>query len=46
MTKSEFAALCEEYTIPPSLALENPAIVEALRERDDVEVERVLREEY
>lgn len=46
MSKFEFLALCEQYTIEPSLALENPLIVEALRERDDDEVERVLREEY
>lgn len=46
MTQSNFIALCNEYYIEPSIALENDAIVEALQNRDDAEVERILLEEF
>ena len=46
MTQSNFIALCNEYYIDPSLALENDDLVEALQNRDDVEVQRILLEEF
>jgi hypothetical protein len=46
MTRLEFLALCGEYNVDPAVALENEAVVEALRQRDAAEVERVLREEF
>jgi hypothetical protein len=46
MTQNQFAALCAHYGIAPSLALENPAIVQALRARDSVAVERILANEF
>ena len=46
MTQSNFIALCNEYYIDPSLALENEDLVEALQNRDDAEVQRILLEEF
>jgi len=46
MTQSNFIALCSEYYIDPSLALENDGLVEALQNRDDAEVQRILLEEF
>ena len=46
MTQSKFIVLCNEYYIDPSLALENDDLVEALQNRDDVEVQRILLEEF
>lgn len=46
MTQNEFLSLCMRYTVPPELALENEALIEALAARDDAEVERILREEF
>ena len=46
MTQNQFATLCEQYGVAPSIALENPSIVAALRARDSAEVERVLANEF
>ena len=46
MTQSNFIALCNEYYINPSLALENDNLVDALQNKDDVEVQRILLEEF
>lgn len=46
MTQDQFAMLCEEYLIDPAVALENESIVEALEAGDDVEVRRLLQEEF
>jgi hypothetical protein len=46
MTQNQFAALCEELTIDPAIALENENVVEALKEKDDEAVERILKEEF
>lgn len=46
MTQNRFVELCGQYNIAPEIALENPDIVLALHERDDAEVERILREEF
>jgi hypothetical protein len=42
MTANQFNALCAERTIDPSLALENPAIIEALKAKDDETVVDIL----
>lgn len=46
MTQTRFYALCAEYYLDPSLALENDDLVKALQNRDDAEVERILLEEF
>jgi hypothetical protein len=46
MTLSQFTALCAERTIDPSLALENPAIIEALKAKDDETVVDILDTAY
>jgi len=46
MTQNQFAALCAQYGIAPSLALENPDIVAALRARDSAAVERILADDF
>jgi hypothetical protein len=46
MTQFNFIALCNEYYINPSLALENDNLVDALQNKDDVEVQRILLEEF
>jgi hypothetical protein len=46
MTQNQFAALCAQYGVAPSIALENPNIVAALRARDSVAVEHVLANEF
>jgi len=46
MTQIKFYSLCAQYYLDPSLALENDDLVEALQNRDDAEVERILLEEF
>jgi hypothetical protein len=46
MSLSKFIALCHERTIDPSLALENPAIIEALKAKDDETVVDILDTAY
>ena len=46
MSKFRFFELCGKYLISPNIALENENLVQALRDKDDTEVERVLREEF
>ena len=46
MTQNQFAALCGKYAIDPGIALENEHLVKALRDKNDAEVERILREEF
>lgn len=46
MTSDRFAELCEKYSVHPAVALENVQIQQALANRDDAEVERILREEF
>ena len=46
MSQNRFVELCCENCVLPEIALENEKIVEALRERDDKEVERLIREEF
>ena len=46
MTQADFIAICEYYGIDPALALENADLVKALKARDAIEVERILRDEF
>lgn len=46
MTANEFSALCSEYGIPPSVALENDDIVEALKNGDADAVADILANEF
>lgn len=46
MTQFDFAILCGKYLIPIGIALENPDLRAALADRNDAEVERILREEF
>jgi hypothetical protein len=46
MTQTRFNTLCQEYYIDPMIALENDNVVEALRNKDDSEVERILSDEF
>lgn len=46
MTQSEFLMHCVSHSIYPGIALENTDLVEALENRDDVEVIRILEEEF
>jgi hypothetical protein len=46
MTKLEFLALCGEHNIEPAIALENDAIIEALKAKNDEQVIQILTEEF
>jgi len=46
MTSNEFNAQCQSRFIDPALALENEAVKNALYERNDPEVLRLLDEEF
>ena len=46
MTKTEFTIACNEYLIDPFVALENEELAQALRDKDDSEVLRILTEEF
>jgi DNA-binding GntR family transcriptional regulator len=46
MTQNQFLALCNEHHIDPSVALEHPAIVEALKDRDDEAVIAALTNDF
>ena len=46
MTQNEFLTLCASYNLPPSLALENENLVQALRERNDEQVKQILNNEF
>jgi hypothetical protein len=46
MTHAQFIILCEKYLVEPSIALESEEIREALADRNDEEVERILKEEF
>lgn len=46
MTKHEFVTACLMHNIHPSIVDENEALQDALRNRDDAEVLRILEEEY
>tara|TARA_R100001530_G_scaffold17508_1_gene15163 strand:+ start:385 stop:525 length:141 start_codon:yes stop_codon:yes gene_type:complete len=46
MTSTQFQILCGKYLIDVGIALENENILNALRNKDDEEVERILTEEF
>ena len=46
MSRNKFNRLCVELTIDPEIALENENVRKALEDRDDQEVERILKEEF
>lgn len=46
MTQTQFAHECAKRTIDPQLALENDELCDALRERDDESVIRILNEQF
>ena len=46
MTASQFNAECLNRAIAPSTALENEAIIEALKSRDDAKVVALLDSEF
>ena len=46
MTQTDFSTLCLEHNLTPDIALENDEVVQALRERDDAEVCRIIEQEF
>lgn len=46
MTQTDFYILCTDNLIDPSIVLENEELVEALKNKDDKEVERIILEEF
>jgi hypothetical protein len=46
MTQTQFQILCGEYLIEPDMALENESVREALRQRDNEQVKRILETEF
>lgn len=46
MTQNEFAEMCARYLIDPAIALENENLVQAIRDKNRDEVDRILREEF
>lgn len=46
MTQSKFISLCNEHHVAPEIALENDDLVQALKDKNDTEVERILMEEF
>ena len=46
MSKFEFLIACGEVSVDVGVALENDNIREALTNRDDEEVKRILKEEF
>ena len=46
MTESQFITECVKRTIDPQIAIENEELCEALRDRDDDEIIRILNEEF
>ena len=46
MTQTQFYTLCTDNLINPSIALENEELVDALQNKDDKEVERIILEEF
>ena len=46
MKQSQFLELCLELLIDPNIALENNNLILALQNGDDIEVKRILKEEF
>jgi len=46
MTQTDFLTLCLKHNLTPDIALENDDLLQALRERDDAEVQRIIEQEF
>ena len=46
MTKNDFLNSCLHFSVSPEIALENEDLVEALRNKQDDEVMRILLEDF
>lgn len=46
MTQTEFIIACGQNEIDPAIALENPEVRQALREKDSEKVKTILREQF
>ena len=46
MTKNEFIAICLKNSINPDIALDNENLSNALYNRDDKKVEKIIKEEF
>ena len=46
MTQNDFLTLCLEHNLTPNIALENDDLLQALRERNDAEVNRIIEQEF
>jgi hypothetical protein len=46
MTQNQFISLCNQYSIHPSIALENDELVQALQDRDDDLVKEILENQF
>jgi len=46
MKLSEFTSACQELLIDPGIALEDDEIQEALRQRDDEKILKLLKENF
>jgi len=46
MTQTDFLTLCLEHNLSPDVALENDDLVQALKQRDDAEVQRIIEQEF
>ena len=46
MTQTQFTLLCNEYLIEPSIALENEAVVDAIKSNDVQTLKDVLESQF
>ena len=46
MTRNQFAAICEEYTVAPCIAIENLSVINALRAGDEAALRQALENEF
>jgi hypothetical protein len=46
MTKNDFLNSCLHFSVAPEIALENEDLMEALRNKQDDEVMRILLEDF
>ena len=46
MTRNEFLAICIANSVDPDIAIDNENLTNALRQRDDELVEKIIKEEF
>ena len=46
ISRAEFTAICEEYTVDPRIALENDDVAEAIKTRNRKELREILKNEF